>query len=63
MRHLSRTRAREANEEKWRGFLRGRLRGLGVADQDLDDATQDVFEVMVRRIADYDPEQIGRAHV
>ncbi len=36
-------------------FLRSRLRALGVATADLDDATQDVFEVLVRRIADYDP--------
>lgn len=35
-------------------YLRTRLRGLGVADADLDDAVQDVFEVLVRRISDYD---------
>ncbi|MEM6996266.1 MAG: sigma-70 family RNA polymerase sigma factor [Myxococcota bacterium] len=37
------------------GFVRNRLRGLGVPTELLDDATQDVFEVLVRRIADYDP--------
>lgn len=36
-------------------FVRDRLRGLGVAASDVDDATQDVFVVLVRRIADYDP--------
>lgn len=36
-------------------YLRGRLRGLGVAESGLDDAVQDVFEVLVRRIGDYDP--------
>jgi RNA polymerase sigma-70 factor, ECF subfamily len=36
-------------------FVRERLRGLGVMPADLDDATQDVFLVLVRRIADYDP--------
>lgn len=35
-------------------YLRGRLRGLGVGESDLDDAMQDVFEVLVRRIGDYD---------
>lgn len=35
-------------------FVRSRLRGLGVADPDLEDAAQDVFEVLVRRVADYD---------
>ena len=39
------------------GFVRQRLRGLGVPPQFLDDATQDVFEVLVRRIGDYDPER------
>ncbi|HVI03323.1 MAG TPA: sigma-70 family RNA polymerase sigma factor, partial [Enhygromyxa sp.] len=42
-------------------FVRERLRGLGVAAADLDDATQDVFEVLVRRIADYDPQRPMRA--
>jgi RNA polymerase sigma-70 factor (ECF subfamily) len=36
-------------------FVRERLRGLGVPPADLDDAAQDVFMVLVRRIADYDP--------
>lgn len=36
-------------------YLRGRLRGLGVAESGLDDAVQDVFEVLVRRIGEYDP--------
>lgn len=44
-----------------RAFVRERLRGLGVASVDLDDATQDVFEVLVRRIADYDPSRPIRA--
>lgn len=35
-------------------FLRARLRGLGVAESNLEDAMQDVFEVLVRRIGDYD---------
>jgi RNA polymerase sigma-70 factor (ECF subfamily) len=35
-------------------FLRARLRGLGVAEVNLDDAVQDVFEVLVRRMGDYD---------
>jgi RNA polymerase sigma-70 factor (ECF subfamily) len=35
-------------------YLRARLRGLGVADATLDDAVQDVFEVLVRRLGDYD---------
>ena len=35
-------------------FLRARLRGLGVAEANLDDAAQDVYEVLVRRIGDYD---------
>ncbi len=35
-------------------YLRGRLRSLGVAETSLDDAVQDVFEVLVRRIAEYD---------
>ena len=39
------------------GFVRKRLRGLGVPARSLDDATQDVFEVLVRRIGDYDPER------
>lgn len=39
------------------GFVRQRLRGLGVPPQFLDDATQDVFEVLVRRIGDYDAER------
>ena len=39
------------------GFVRKRLSGLGVPARALDDATQDVFEVLVRRIADYDPER------
>lgn len=39
------------------GFVRQRLRGLGVPPQFLDDAAQDVFEVLVRRIGDYDPER------
>jgi len=39
------------------GFVRQRLRGLGVPAHFLDDATQDVFEVLVRRIGDYDPER------
>lgn len=43
------------------GFVRERLRGLGVAAADLDDATQDVFEVLVRRIASYDPQRPIRA--
>ena len=42
------------------GFVRARLRGLGVAPAELDDAAQDVFEVLVRRIADYDPRQSMR---
>jgi RNA polymerase sigma-70 factor (ECF subfamily) len=42
-------------------FVRERLRGLGVAPADLDDATQDVFEVLVRRIADFDPQRPIRA--
>lgn len=37
-----------------RAYLRARLRGLGVAEANLDDAVQDVFEVLVRRIRDYD---------
>jgi RNA polymerase sigma-70 factor (ECF subfamily) len=41
-------------------FIRGRLRGLGVAEADLDDAAQDVFEVLVRRIADYDEQYAVR---
>ena len=40
-----------------RAFVRERLRGLGVAPSDLDDAAQDVFIVLVRRIADYDPDR------
>lgn len=36
-------------------YLRGRLRGLGVPEAGLDDAVQDVFEVLVRRIGAYDP--------
>lgn len=35
-------------------YLRGRLRGLGVPEAGLDDAVQDVFEVLVRRIGAYD---------
>ncbi|MBZ5712262.1 RNA polymerase sigma factor [Nannocystis pusilla] len=35
-------------------YLRGRLRGLGVPEAGLDDAVQDVFEVLVRRIESYD---------
>lgn len=35
-------------------YLRARLRGLGVAEAGLDDAVQDVFEVLVRRLGDYD---------
>ncbi len=35
-------------------YLRARLRGLGVAEAALDDAMQDVYEVLVRRIGDYD---------
>lgn len=35
-------------------YLRSRLRGLGVAEASLDDAVQDVYEVLVRRIGDYD---------
>lgn len=35
-------------------YLRARLRGLGVAESNLDDAMQDVFEVLVRRIGDFD---------
>ncbi len=35
-------------------YLRARLRGLGVGEAQLDDAVQDVYEVLVRRIADYD---------
>lgn len=35
-------------------YLRARLRGLGVAEANLDDAVQDVFEVLVRRLGDYD---------
>jgi RNA polymerase sigma factor (sigma-70 family) len=38
-------------------FVRERLRGLGVAPPDLDDAAQDVFMVLVRRVADYDPDR------
>jgi RNA polymerase sigma-70 factor (ECF subfamily) len=38
-------------------FVRERLRGLGVPPTDLDDAAQDVFMVLVRRIADYDPQR------
>ncbi len=38
-----------------RGFVRARLRRLGVERSDLDDATQDVFEVLARRIGTYDP--------
>ena len=37
-----------------RDYLRARLRGLGVSEANLDDAVQDVFEVLVRRIGDYD---------
>lgn len=39
------------------GFVRNRLGGLGVPSEHVDDATQDVFEVLVRRIGDYDPER------
>lgn len=35
-------------------YLRARLRGLGVAEASLDDAVQDVFEVLVRRLGDFD---------
>ena len=35
-------------------YLRARLRGLGVSGADLDDAVQDVFEVLIRRMGDYD---------
>lgn len=35
-------------------YLRARLRGLGVVETNLDDAVQDVFEVLVRRLGDYD---------
>jgi RNA polymerase sigma-70 factor (ECF subfamily) len=42
-------------------FVRARLRRLGVPTDALDDATQDVFEVLVRRIADYDHERPLRA--
>lgn len=35
-------------------YLRGRLRGLGVSEAAFDDAVQDVFEVLVRRIGCYD---------
>ena len=35
-------------------YLRARLRGLGVSGANLDDAVQDVFEVLIRRIGDYD---------
>ncbi len=38
-----------------RGFVRARLRRLGVENSDLDDAAQDVFEVLARRIETYDP--------
>lgn len=38
-----------------RGFVRARLRRLGVGSPDLEDATQDVFEVLARRIGTYDP--------
>ncbi len=38
-----------------RAFVRARLGRLGVPSPDLDDATQDVFEVLARRIDDYDP--------
>ncbi len=42
-------------------FVRARLRRLGVPAGALDDAAQDVFEVLVRRIADYDPQRPLRA--
>ena len=42
-------------------FVRERLRGLGVPPAELDDATQDVFEVLARRVADLDPERPVRA--
>jgi RNA polymerase sigma-70 factor (ECF subfamily) len=42
-------------------FVRTRLRRLGVPADALDDATQDVFEVLVRRIAEHDPERPLRA--
>ncbi|MFO7565729.1 MAG: sigma-70 family RNA polymerase sigma factor [Enhygromyxa sp.] len=53
--------ALEAAFTEHRAFVRERLRGLGVASAELDDATQDVFEVLVRRIADYDPNRPIRA--
>lgn len=37
-----------------RGFVRQRMAALGVPRSDLDDATQDVFLVMARRLADFD---------
>lgn len=55
------TPAIEAAFAEHRAFVRERLRGLGVAAADLDDATQDVFEVLVRRIADHDPNRPIRA--
>jgi RNA polymerase sigma-70 factor (ECF subfamily) len=36
------------------GFVRGRLRKLGVPAAELDDACQDVFLVLARRLRDYD---------
>jgi RNA polymerase sigma-70 factor (ECF subfamily) len=38
-----------------RAFVRARLRRLGVAAANLDDAAQDVFEILARRVHDYDP--------
>jgi RNA polymerase sigma-70 factor (ECF subfamily) len=38
-------------------FVRGRLHGLGVSAGQLDDATQNVFEVFLRRVANYDPDR------
>lgn len=38
-----------------RGFVRARLGRLGVPRRDLDDATQDAFEILALRIDTYDP--------
>jgi|GEM_PF-1249505 len=38
-----------------RAFVRARLQRLGVPATDLDDATQDVFEILVRRLDAFDP--------
>jgi RNA polymerase sigma-70 factor, ECF subfamily len=41
--------------------LRRLLRRQGVADANLDDAIQDVFVVLLRRIGDHDSERAGIA--